>query len=146
MKAFDIKSISENICANLEKLGPEFNADTIFKSIYTGPKDPSSILEFLINLHFSKRDYLDKQLTRWLMDLEPLELDAPERLLLRFRFENAAGNLDLLSTSRTPRQLPTLRLHCREKEEAVLWALTVFWDFCGMNYLQRVVQSIASEC
>lgn len=141
MENFYLKELSEILNANLHNLGSEFDGKELWSGLYNGPNDPATAMLTLRDWHMQTRDNVDKQMTNWMLDSLPFILNPIERLMVRLRFECAIGGLDLLRRSRTPRNLPTVILQASQLEEALLWSLTVFFDFYGAETLRRAAQT-----
>lgn len=141
MENFNLLELSEILNANLHNLGRDFDGKTLWADLYHGQNDPSTALLALRNWHLQTRDHIDAEVTGWMLDSKPFMLNPVERLMLRLRFECAIGGLDLLRRSRTPRSLPTVLLQASQLEEALLWSLTVFFDFYGAETLRRAAQT-----
>ena len=131
MENFRLLEIEEALTANLHQLGEYLDGKELWRMLYDGPNEYMSAFRAIKDWHLSTRDRVDKAITDWMMDSEPLMLEPIERFMLLLRFENAISMLDLLRRSRTPRCLPTIHLECAVLAEALIWSLTAFWDFCG---------------
>ena len=141
MKTFDYLELSEILNANLQNLGADFDGKALWRDLYKGRAEASEVVLTLNGWHMRTRDRLDAEITGWMLDSNPLTLTPVERFMLRLRFENAVGGLHLLQRSRTPRSLPRLLVQCSQLEEALLWSLTVFWDFYGPLTIQRAART-----
>ena len=143
MENFDLVDLSTRCISYLAVLGPDDRTEKLFRESYDGEPTMKGVREFLFDLEDEHSKGIDWLAGHWLMDMVDLNdilklpLSTNEVLCLRLRIECAIVLLPLLCGSDQqdpPNPRFCLSISASSEREAVLWALTSFWNQTWLDF------------
>lgn len=106
------------------------------------PNDWRLLARSLYELDMNERSSLEPKLKKWLMDMTGFTSTPRERLAFRLRLDNAVNYLPRLAEDTKTACQVELELPSSQPEEALYWALTVFWHLSSTETLTTTAQAI----
>ena len=131
-------------CLRLQQsLGEPFTLPPLIRAtLLEIPSDWRLLARSLYEIDMRERETLEPKIKKWLMDMTGFSSTAAERLAFRLRLDNAVNLLPVLAEDTRRACQAELDLPCSQPEEALYWALTVFWRMQSTDTLTSVAQAI----